>query len=165
MEGRREGLAAKRSVTCWVCNWWAEKSTAFCLLPVTLHPLRSHSHHSVLRGGLKVFSVLAKHFKMHWQIKHTLKCMSADLRKMSPAYDCVEVMNSQVVSEKFFKVLFPQVQIVPHQITFCNNNIYTWLQMFFIPFLTCIWYEYISFLTHFVAVVVLQHLLSCTVVG
>lgn len=87
MEGRtaggRGGLAAKRAVTCWVCNWWAEKSTAFCLLPVSpyLQPSAVDvGYHSVLRGFKGFFFSSVSQIALTYSIIHTLKCVSADLK-------------------------------------------------------------------------------------
>lgn len=87
MAGGRGGLPAKRAVTCWVCNWWAEKSTAFCPLPVSLHLQRSALITRFSRD-LKVF-FSASQIALTYSIIRTLKCMSADLWEMSPASDCV----------------------------------------------------------------------------
>lgn len=87
MAGGRGGLPAKRAVTCWVCNWWAEKSTAFCLLPVSLHLQRSALITRFSRD-LKVF-FSASQTALTYSIIRTLKCMPADLWEMSPASDCV----------------------------------------------------------------------------
>lgn len=58
-EGGKEGLPAKRSVTCWLCNWWAKKQKerrrwpcdccqsvhTACVLPqFPIHESRLHSN-------------------------------------------------------------------------------------------------------------------------
>lgn len=104
MEGRREGLPAKHSVTCWVCNWWGGKSTAFCLLPVSLDLFPQLSTPCSL-GGLYV----SQQGPNTWTSNCTdITYTPTDFGKMSPAYvsfglqrTLVCTKKSQMVSAKF----------------------------------------------------------------